>query len=115
MATEMSDRNFADGNEFKAVAERLGRLPTVKQFDEKEEPQGWTIVNALSDMEGSFRTLTKELFPKLKDATLSGEQLQDVLWDICEELRHIHYHLTDTRYFEPYLSDARDTPDDQVR
>ncbi len=63
-----------------------------------------TIAHALSDLEDSFCVVVKELLPKLLDETKSAEELDELLLDVGEELRHILYHIKDTRYFG-YLSE----------
>jgi len=44
------------------------------------------------------------LLPKLLNEDLSPEELNEVLLDIGEELRHILYHIKDPRFFG-YLTD----------
>jgi hypothetical protein len=87
----------------KHLADRLSRIPSVSQFDLPGEPQGGTIAHALSDLEDSFSVVLNDLLPKLLDETKSPDQLDDVLLDIGEELRHILYHIQDTRYFRYLL------------
>jgi hypothetical protein len=91
----------------KDLADRLAKIPSVSQFDLADEPQGSTIAHALSDLEDSFSLVVNELLPKLLDETKSPDELDDVLLDVGEELRHILYHIKDTRYFG-YLSDDPD-------
>jgi hypothetical protein len=92
----------------KDLADRLSGLRSVSQFDVPDEPHGSTIANALSDLEDSFSVVLKELLPQLLDETKSAEELDELLLDVGEELRHILYHIKDTRYFG-YLSDENNT------
>lgn len=89
----------------KELADRLANAPSVSQFDLPDEPQGGTIAHALSDFEDSFSVVLNELLPKLLDETKSAEELDDLLLDVGEELRHILYHIKDTRYFGYLVSD----------
>jgi hypothetical protein len=89
----------------KELTDRLGKIASVAQFDAPDEPQGSTIANALSDLEDSFSIVLNNLLPKLLDQTKSPEELDDVLLDIGEELRHILYHIRDTKYFGYLVSD----------
>lgn len=91
----------------KALADRLAKVPSVSQFDVPDEPQGSTIAHALSDLEDSFAVVLTELLPKLLDETKSADELNELLLDVGEELRHILYHIKDTKYFG-YLSDDAD-------
>lgn len=81
------------------LTERLARIQAVSQFDRPGEPQSATLAHSLTDLEESFRELLETLFPKLLDESLSSEQLNDVLLDIGEELRHVLYHIRDPKFF----------------
>jgi hypothetical protein len=84
----------------KNLADRLSQLPSVARLDTRNERQGGTIAHALSGFETSFSVVLYVLLPKLLDETQPSEQLDDVLLEIGEELRHILYHVRDTRYFQ---------------
>jgi hypothetical protein len=89
------------------LANRLSRIPEVAGFDISREPQGETIVHALDGWEDSFAEILDVLLPKLvKDKPASTEDLNDTLHEIGDQLRHILYHIQDTKYFG-YLLDDR--------
>jgi hypothetical protein len=81
------------------LAERLARLKAVSQFDVPGEPQAATLVHSMTDLEGSFRTILDVLLPKLLNASVDTDELNDVLLDIGEELRHVLYHIRDPKFF----------------
>ena len=81
------------------LADRLARLKTVSQFDQPGEPQSATLAHTLMDLEESFRKFLQTLLPKLLDRSLSADQINDVLLDIGEELRHVLYHIRDPEFF----------------
>lgn len=89
--------------QLKALAERLEQSKTVKQFDKPGEPQAWTLVHALSDMEESMISVLCEHLPALMEAN-DAESAEDALHDVGEALRHILYHLNDVSFFG-YLKD----------
>lgn len=89
------------------LTERLASLKSVSQFDRPREPQAATLTHSLTDLEKSFREVLDTLLPKLLDESLASDQLNDVLLDIGEELRHILYHIRDPRFFD-YLGDTRE-------
>ncbi len=89
------------------LTDRLARLQTVSQFDLPGEPQSATIAHSLTHLEKSFREVLETLLPKLLNGSLNGNQLNDVLLDIGEELRHILYHIKDPKFFGYLIVDDR--------
>lgn len=87
------------------LADRLANIPSVSRFDVTEEPQGSTIAHALSGIADSSSVILNDLLPKLFDETKSTDELDDVLLDIGEELRHILYHIKDTKYYGYLIGD----------
>jgi hypothetical protein len=88
------------------LANRLSHIPEVAQFDMPGEPQGDTLAHALSHWEDSFAAILDELLPKLvKEEAASAEQTNDILHDLGDQLRHILYHIRDTKYFRYLLDD----------
>jgi len=88
------------------LEKRLSQIPEVAKFDVRGEPQGHTIAHALRGWEDSFAAVLDNLLPRLVAENASLEELADTLHDIGDELRHILYHIHDTRYFG-YLLDSR--------
>jgi len=86
------------------LIERLSSIRAVAQFDKPGETQAETLVHALMDLEQSFRAILEIHLPNLLDPSLSSEQINDVLLEIGEELRHVLYHVKDAEYFG-YLDD----------
>lgn len=86
------------------LTERLARVKSVSQFDQPGEPQAATLAHSLTDLEKSFREIVETLLPRLLDESLASDQLNDVLLDIGEELRHVLYHIKDPKFFG-YLTD----------
>ena len=87
------------------LTERLARVKTVSQFDQPGEPQAATLAHSLTDLEKSFREILDALLPRLLNESLDPEQLNDVLLDIGEELRHVLYHIKDPRFFGYLIDD----------
>lgn len=85
------------------LAEILSTCPKVRKFDSPDEPEAWSLAHALADMDESMTKISRELIPKLNG--VEGSDAEDVLYDIGEELRHIHYHLADSRFFR-YLVES---------
>jgi hypothetical protein len=91
------------------LLERLNPIGRVSQFDSPGEPQAETLVHSLTDLEKSFREILDVLLPKLLSESLDSDEINDVLLDIGEELRHVLYHIRDPKYFSHVIEDERDT------
>ncbi len=81
---------------FRGLVQRLKVCPVMLHYGH-EEPE--TLAHALSDIEESARKLLDEQIPRLLDPKVEGGDLQDLLFDIREECRHILYHLHDPQFF----------------
>ena len=91
-------------------AEQLSRLErllakstNVTRYDQGSHIEAGTIVHALSDMERSFHELFERILPKLVEGDPSAAQVDEVLWEIRDELRHIVYHIRDPKTFSDVL------------
>ncbi len=101
----MSDqRLLQEGVQIKALAERLMMCEQVVRYDTEEEKEAWTLGHTFSDLEQSFHVYLDDLLPKLCLGELSPEDVCDTLHDIGDQLRHILYHLGDTKYYA-YIAD----------
>ena len=94
-----TDPMLASMSTLKAIAERLSRSPAVTRFDVGEEREAWTLAHSFADMEGSFRKIYDEILPRLIDANIADSDIDDLLLDIGEELRHILYHIQDPKFY----------------
>ena len=54
------------------------------------------LIHALVDIQESFEKIYKTLLPRLVKEINTKERVQDLLWDIREEFRHIDYHIRDS-------------------
>ena len=78
----------------------------VASFDSKSEPGGWRIAYSLSEIEKSCLALYNKLLPKLKK-TDKQKDIEKILHEIGEELRHLLYHIEDSKYYA-YLFEKDD-------
>ena len=98
------NKSEAFAAELKELAERLEISQHVKRYDTPEEKQTWTLAHNLLDLEESFRTFLDQQLPRLKKEELTSDQINDILVEIGEELRHILYHIRDSEFYS-YLRD----------
>lgn len=81
---------------FRNLVERLSAAPVLACYGQ-EEPE--TLAHAFSDIEMSLTRFLHEQLPRLADASMKGQSLDDLLLEIREEFRHILYHLHDPQFF----------------
>lgn len=98
-------RLLEDMGEIKRLASVLSRCKSVTQFDTDQEKEAWTLAHCLSDLEGSFRTILDKHLPNLLSEPITDEEIDEILHDIGEELRHILYHVRDPRFYRYLLDD----------
>ena len=101
MAQEGKQAFAAD---LRKIAERLDTCEQVKRYDTPEEKQAWTLAHEFLDLAESFRAFLNEQLPRLTDESLNGDQVNALLVEIGEELRHILYHIRDAEFYA-YLRD----------
>lgn len=90
---------LGDAEVVSGLADRLSRCPAVQRLDSETERQAWTLAVALGDLEQSFHAIVDTLLPKLLDPSLTEDEMLDTLLEIGEELRHIKYHIRDTKFY----------------
>jgi hypothetical protein len=109
-----NDEKYLEAPRFMiALAERLGECPGVTRYNTPDEKESETLAHSLVDMGESFARLLNNQFPKLKRGDLRPEELEDVLFEIGEELRHVLYHIRDPkffRYLDPGTNDGSAIP-----
>lgn len=81
------------------ITENIKLSQKVNGFDDHEINEAGTIAHGLLDIEQSLSVIKHELLPALLSEDISEEKVDDVLFDIGEELRHILYHINDMRYY----------------
>ena len=83
----------------------LEKCERVTRYSTKEENQAGTLAHALIDMEESMHKIIEEHLPKLYNSNINSEQIDDIILDIGEELRHILYHIRDTKVYNHLMDE----------
>ncbi len=78
----------------------LSNCAIVTKHSTEAEDQADTLAHALIDMEESMNAITTALLPKLYKERVDKEMVEDIVMEIGEELRHILYHIRDTKVFD---------------
>lgn len=86
------------------IAAKLDKLKIIKSFDSIDEPESHVLAYSFLEIEESCKRLCRDFFPKLCSDTLSEEDINNLLFDIGEEFRHIMYHIGDTKFYK-YLNE----------
>ena len=86
------------GERFVRLIEILSRCSDVAKYDKPGETQAETLAHALLDLEGSFRRFIDTRLPALIRNELSEQQVCDHLQEICDDFRHILYHMDDPQF-----------------
>lgn len=90
------------------LGERLSKLEKVSGHDEGDHKEGYALALSFHDWEESFRELLDVHFPKLMSKDLKTEEIENILFDIGEEFRHILYHIRDPKTYRYLLDTLRD-------
>ena len=99
----MSERAKEDVAHLQSLAARLERSPRVRRRAAGEKLSAGEIAteaaDSLIDIRRSAEVLA-DLLPKLLSQEPESEAFDDTLDDIGEELRHVHYHIANTKLFD---------------
>jgi hypothetical protein len=92
-----------EADEFRELlTERLKRSPRVRRLagDSGDvEELATEAANTLIDIQRSTGVMYADVLPRLLATPPGTPEFDDLLDDIAEELRHIHYHIMNTKLF----------------
>lgn len=87
----------------RSLVSQLDRCPRVTRLAQSESTSAEEIAteaaDSLVDIRRSAETLTISLLPRLLVQQPESVEFEDTLDDIAEELRHIYYHIVNTKLF----------------
>ena len=79
--------------------EKLFNLLEQKSSFKKKEIEA--LVYGLIEIKASFEKIYDSIIPNmLKISENNTELLQDLLWDLREEFRHVDYHIQDSKVLD---------------
>lgn len=85
----------------KAITLNLEKCRRVTKHSTKEENQSDTLANALIDISEAMKNINVQV-SKLYLNTLQEDEVDEIILEIGEELRHILYHINDTHVFNNF-------------
>jgi len=95
------------GDRYVSLVKKLSESSTLRKLDRPNERGAETFAHALLDMSESFKKVESELLPKIERAEHDSE-IEDAIFQIREEVRHILYHVKDAGLFEDILEGIKD-------
>jgi hypothetical protein len=101
----MIDHTAEDVTRIRSLAALLERSPRVHRLATGSGPASVADIaseaaDSLVDIRRSAELLDSELLPRLQRQEPESAEFDDTLDDIAEELRHIHYHIVNTKLFD---------------
>jgi hypothetical protein len=90
----------------KTITHNLEKCERVNRYSTKEENQADTLANVFIDIESGLKKIIQEQIPKLYLNELTEEEVDDLILDIGEDLRHLIYHVNDTKVYNYLKSDG---------
>ncbi len=85
------------------ISNNLLKSEKVNEFDTVEEKEAFTLAHTFIDIKESFEVYN-ELFQRISSENITKDEVDEILSDIGDELRHILYHIKDPKYYK-YLSE----------
>ena len=83
------------------LAERFSACPEIARFDDGAHKEAWALAISFADLEESFRVVLDDFLPKICDAAPS--EVNDALFDLGEEFRHVLWHILEAQKYYRYL------------
>jgi hypothetical protein len=83
----------------KIVTRNLEKCERVTKHSTKGENQADTLANSLIDIEEALKKMNEQI-PKLYLKDLTEDEVDDLILELGEELRHILYHINDTAVYD---------------
>ncbi len=103
-----SDDDLEEPAATERLAQVLSRCPSVAKYDTPTEPGAWRMAYSFVHLEKSCRAIFNDRVRVLLTRDLNGEEINDLLLEIGEELRHVLYHIRDMEFYR-YLEEKRET------
>ena len=79
----------------------------MTQYSSTTENQADTLANSFIDIEEGLKKIIDQQIPKLYNKDLTAEEVDDLILEIGEELRHIIYHINDTKVYAYLKNEAK--------
>jgi hypothetical protein len=85
--------------EAESLRRRLAQSAFVSRLDGDEHEEAGAIAYGLGDIAESCQEILDQRLPALRRPGISDEEIEELLIEIREDLRHILYHLSESRFF----------------
>lgn len=90
-----------------SLSEVLSQLTELQERQEGNDPEHWLLAYAILEIIDSAENLEK-IVPQLLLAKNNLSELRHLLWDIGSEVRHIDYHIKDSKFLKDEVNSIVD-------
>jgi hypothetical protein len=95
----MSKGVLGDARTVVELGRRLAGCSDVTRFNDGQREESEALAYALADIEEALRSILEKHLPKLVDPEADCSILNASLLDIGEDLRHVLYHVKDSKFY----------------
>ena len=88
-----------------AIIKNLEKCQSGTKYSTVEENQADTLANSFLDIEEALNIIRDQI-PKFYLNHLDASEVDDLIFDVGEELRHILYHIYSTKVYD-YLREDK--------
>jgi hypothetical protein len=92
---------LGDADAVQALAKQLQGIPKIARVVGRDDlgDEAWAIATGLKDIQESCSRIFQQIVPGLLTTDPRSSEAEALLYDLGEHYRHIHYHITETRFF----------------
>ncbi len=91
-------------NRVATIIDNLNKSRKVASYNREKENESETLAHCFLDIEESCKVMITELFPKLLSDNMNEDDIDEIIYDIGEEFRHVLYHIKDSIFYN-YLQE----------
>ena len=98
---------LGDTDAVQALASRLQQVPKIARVVGRDDlgDEAWAIATGLKDVSECCSRIFGQIVPKLLMTDPRSPEAEALLYSLGEEYRHMHYHITESRFFA-YIKDS---------
>ena len=87
------------GDKMTRITENLNLSEKVRFLNGEDHLEAGVIAHGLLDIEESASAISNKILPVITGENLTEIEVEIILFELGEELKHILYHINEMRYF----------------